>query len=155
MTESNEIALIQSAIGMRDELERRSVEIDKQGYLPQDLACQLSALGFYRLIVPESLGGLGVSPETFCKICEHLGSANGSAAWCVFIGTTSQYLFGALQSNQLEKMLKDPDVITSGVFADSGTALRETRAGADGYRINGHWRWGSGCRTAALSLIHI
>ena len=80
MTESNEIALIQSAIGMRDELERRSVEIDKQGYLPQDLARQLSALGFYRLIVPESLGGLGVSPETFCKICEHLGSANGSAA---------------------------------------------------------------------------
>ena len=149
MTESNEIALIQSAIGMRDELERRSVEIDKQGYLPQDLARRLSALGFYRLIVPESLGGLGVSPETFCKICEHLGSANGSAAWCVFIGTTSQYLFGALPSDQLEKMLEDPDVITSGVFADSGTALRETRAGVDGYRINGHWRWGSGCRNAA------
>ena len=149
MIESNEIALIRSACEMREELERRSLEIDRHGYLPQDLACQLSALGFYRLIVPESLGGLGVSPETFCKICESLGNANGSAAWCVFIGSTSQYLLGALPRRQLEKMLEDPNVITSGVFADSGTALKEARGGASGYRINGHWRWGSGCRNAA------
>ena len=149
MIESNEIALIRSACEMREELERRSLEIDRLGYLPQDLACRLSARGFYRLIVPESLGGLGVSPETFCKICESLGNANGSAAWCVFIGSTSQYLLGALPRRQLEKMLEDPNVITSGVFADSGTALKEARGGASGYRINGHWRWGSGCRNAA------
>ena len=73
MRESNEIALIQSAIGMQDELKRRSVEIDKQGYLPQDLACQLSALGFYRLIVPESLGGLVSRPKPSARFVNTWG----------------------------------------------------------------------------------
>ncbi|MGB2330331.1 MAG: acyl-CoA dehydrogenase family protein, partial [Pseudomonadales bacterium] len=45
-------------------------------------------------------------------------------------------------------MLQNPNVITSGVFADSGTACAETRNGVAGYLIEGHWRWGSGCRNA-------
>ena len=103
---------------MQDELKRRSVEIDKQGYLPQDLACQLSALGFYRLIVPESLGDL-VLPETFCKICEHLGSANGSAVWCVFIGTTSQYLLG-LAERSTRKAVGGPGHYNEWVLQTAG-----------------------------------
>ena len=140
--------LIEDAQQLQEELERRSAEIDQLRQLPQDLAEKLAQLGFYRLVVPESLGGLGTSPETFCKICETLAMANGSTAWCVFIGATSQYLFGALPASQLQKMLTNPNVITSGVFADSGTALIEERDGQPGYRINGHWRWGSGCRNA-------
>ena len=147
--EQCDVELIDHAVAMQKELEQRSAEIDQQRYLPQDLAEKLAALGFYRLIVPESLGGLGASPETFCKVCESLAMANGSAAWCVFIGSTSQYLFGALPPSQLSLMLENPDVITSGVFADSGTAVQETQGDVDGYRINGHWRWGSGCRNAA------
>ena len=144
-----ETELVDHARLLQEELARRGAEIDRLRYLPQDLAEKLAALGFYRLIVPKSLGGLGVSPEAFCSICENLAFANGSAAWCVFIGSTSQYLFGALPEPQLELMLANPDVITSGVFADSGTAVQESRDGRAGYRINGHWRWGSGCHNAA------
>lgn len=143
-----EQALIDAAEKLQPELEQRSGEIDKLRQLPQDLADKLAQLGFYRLVVPENLGGLGVSPEAFCKICETLAMANGSTGWCVFIGATSQYLFGALPTTQLEKMLQNPNVITSGVFADMGTALFEAQNGQPGYRINGHWRWGSGCRNA-------
>ena len=46
-------------------------------------------------------------------------------------------------------MMTDINVITSGVFADMGTALYEERDNKPGYLINGHWRWGSGCRNAA------
>ena len=140
--------LIGHAQQLQAELERRSGEIDQLRQLPQDLAEKLATLGFYRLVVPERLGGLGTSPDTFCEICETLAMANGSTAWCVFIGATSQYLFGALPPSQLKKMLANPNVITSGVFADSGTACAESRDGVAGYRINGHWRWGSGCRNA-------
>lgn len=141
--------LVASARALIPELQSRSSEIDDNRQLPQDLAKKLADLGFYRLVVPPELGGLGVSPETFCLICETLAEANGSAAWCVFIGATSQYLFGALPESQLERMLQDPNVITSGVFADSGTVRFESRDGKPGYRVNGHWRWGSGCRNAA------
>ena len=49
---------------------------------------------------------------------------------------------------RIEKILTNPNVITSGVFADSGTALYQERDGQAGYLINGHWRWGSGCHNA-------
>ena len=141
-------SVLKAAEGLCPELSDRRREIDDLRQLPQDLANRLAALGFYRLIVPESLGGLGISPTTFCQLCETLAKANGSAAWCIFIGATSQYLFGALPQTQLQRMLENPNVITSGVFADSGTALYEERDGQAGYLINGHWRWGSGCRNA-------
>ena len=144
-----ETQLLDAAEQLLPELGKRRREIDELRHLPQDLADKLAKLGFYRLVVPEALGGLGISPTAFCKLCEILATANGSTAWCIFIGATSQYLFGALPTSQLQKMLQNPDVITSGVFADSGTALFEEREGQAGYVINGHWRWGSGCRNAA------
>ena len=150
MSTANTIAssVLDAAESLRPELSERRREIDELRQLPQDLADRLAALGFYRLVVPESLGGLGISPTTFCQLCETLAKANGSPAWCIFIGATSQYLFGALPQTQLQRMLENPNVITSGVFADSGTALYEERDGQAGYLINGHWRWGSGCRNA-------
>jgi alkylation response protein AidB-like acyl-CoA dehydrogenase len=146
---ADELGLMDAARGMGAELTRRSREIDEQRYLPQDLAEHLAEIGFYRLVVPEALGGLGVSPMAFCRICETLAAANGSAAWCAFIGATSQYLFGAAVPSLLEQILADPDVITSGVFADSGTVRLEARDGEPGYLVNGHWRWASGCHNAA------
>lgn len=146
---TTEAELIQRAHDFGPELSARRREIDELRQLPQDLAEKMAAAGFYRLLVPEHLGGLGVSPATMCEICETLAYANGSAAWCVFIGTTSQYLFGAVPDTLLAKLLDNPDVITAGVFADSGTCLAEERNGEPGYLINGHWRWGSGSNNAA------
>ena len=34
------------------------------------------------------------------------------------------------------------------VSSPTAHAHAESRDGVDGYRINGHWRWGSGCRNA-------
>ena len=148
MAIQTESELLDIADRLREELVKRGNEIDKNRYLTQDIADKLASLGFYRLVAPEPLGGLGVSPEFFCRICESLAKGNGSTAWCVFIGAPSQYLFGALPTSQLKKMLANPNVITSGVFADSGTAMEKKRDGQPGYLINGHWRWGSGCRNA-------
>jgi indole-3-acetate monooxygenase len=144
-----ELALIEAARALGPELSERGREIDAARQLPQDLADRMADIGFYRLLVPDTLGGLGVSPAAFCDISEALATGNGSAAWCVFIGSTSQYLLGALPQSQIDRMLEKPNVITSGVFADSGTAVAADRGGEPGYVVNGHWRWSSGCRNAA------
>lgn len=151
MTQKQSIAdtLVAHARSLVPELKARSIEIDATGYLPQDIAEKMAALGFYRLVTPPALGGLGATPRSLCEICETLATGNGSAGWCIFIGSTSQYLFGALPESQLKIMLEDPNVITSGVFGDSGTARFEIRDGNPGYVIDGHWRFGSGSRNAA------
>ena len=141
--------ILASAEAMAPRLLERRLEIDAQRQLPQDLAESLARAGFYRLVVPASLGGLGLSPADFCRLCERLAIASGSAAWCVFIGSTSQYLFGALDDQFLSEVLEDANVLTSGVFADSGTVTAEQRNGQHGFLVNGHWRWGSGCHNAA------
>jgi alkylation response protein AidB-like acyl-CoA dehydrogenase len=141
--------LVQAAEQLLPTLKARSHEIDQLRHVPQDLAETLAAQGFYRICTPAALGGLDAGPLALCRACETLAMGNGSVAWCVFIGTTSQYLLGALPKSQCETMLADPAVITSGVFADSGTARFEARDGQPGYIINGHWRWGSGSHNAA------
>jgi len=141
--------LINVARKILPELSERSGEIDALRQIPQDLADKMAAEGFYRICTPAQLGGLAQDPNTLYEICETLASANGSAGWCIFIGSTSQYLLGALAQKQQHEMMTDINVITSGVFADMGTALYEERDNKPGFLINGHWRWGSGCRNAA------
>lgn len=141
--------LVQAALDLQPELRERRQEIDELRQLPQDIAQKMAELGFYRLCVPASLGGLDAGPEVFCEVCEALGYANGSAGWCVFISSTSQLTFAAIDDRQREAMLSNPNVIVSSVFADSGTAVYEERAGKEGFRINGHWRWGSSSHNAA------
>ena len=126
-------------------LRERSIEIDSLRQLPQDLAEALAADGFYRTLVPAELGGLGLPPAVVAEISEVLAMGNASAAWCTFIGATSQIMFAALEPAQLAEVLDNPDVITAGVFAHSGTATAAIGPnGADGYRVQGRWAWASG-----------
>jgi len=141
--------LIDAARDLLPELRERGNEIDSLRQLPQDLAEKMASSGFYRICTPDQIGGLAQNPVTLYKVCEILATANGSAAWCVFIGSTSQYLLGALAPAQQQEMMTNINVLTSGVFADSGTARYEVRDNQPGYVINGHWRWGSGCHNAA------
>ncbi|MGY9073953.1 MAG: acyl-CoA dehydrogenase family protein [Acidimicrobiales bacterium] len=137
------------ARGLIGQLAERSTEIDELRYLPQDIADQMADFGFYRLCTPAELGGLDASPSALTEVCETLALGSGSAGWCAFIGSTSQYMFAALDPAQLAIMLANPNVITSGVFAYTGTARATTLEGVAGYEVNGAWEWGSGCHNAA------
>ena len=131
-----------------EELRARGREIDTQRALPQDIADRLAQEGFYRLCTPKELGGVGAEPRVLAEVCEILAAGNASTAWCVFIGATSQYMFPAVSPRLLDELLEQPDVITSGVFAYSGTATRSSD-NPDHWIINGRWDWGSGCHNAA------
>ena len=142
-------AMLAAAADFLGELRERSIEIDRLRQLPQDLADSLAEAGFYRTLVPPSLGGLGLSPVAVAQVSETLATGNGSAAWCTFIGATSQIMFAALAPEQLAEILGNPDVITAGVFASSGRATPARGPdGADGYIVSGRWAWASGCHNA-------
>ena len=141
--------MLERAAGWVPALRERSVEIDRLRRLPQDLAEALAADGFYRTLVPPTLGGMGLSPAVVAEISEVLAMGNASAAWCTFIGSTSQIMFAALESAQLAEVLANPNVITAGVFAPSGTATAAAGPdGAEGYIVNGRWAWASGSHNA-------
>ena len=145
--EVTEEEVLAHARSLLPQLKSRSQEIDDLRRLPDDVASQLAEFGFYCIIGPKEIGGLGLSTRALCELVETLATANGSVAWCVFIGATSQLNVGSVPESQ--KALMTPrGVITSGVFAPSGTAVFEETADGPGYRINGHWKWGSNSRNA-------
>jgi len=141
-------SLVQAAAEFVPELVERSQEIDDNRFLPQSLAERFAAAGFYRACSPEVTGGLNVGPRVACELVETLATGNGSAAWCTFICYTSHLHVASLPAAQRERIAQDPKVIVSSVFAPSGTALRQSRDGHDGYVVNGHWKWGSSSRNA-------
>ena len=58
-------ALLNAAQGFVPMLRERATEIEKNRSLPQDIADQFAAAGFYSLLVPESLGGYEIDPLTY------------------------------------------------------------------------------------------
>lgn len=148
MAERSAEQLLADAEGFVEELRQRSIEIDEARQVPQDIVERMAERGFYRMCAPVGLGGTGTDPAVQAEVCEILGRGNGSAAWCVFIGASSQYSFVGLDPAQLAIVLDNPNVVTSGVFATSGTAVPAEHDGQPGFVVNGSWTWGSGCHNA-------
>lgn len=140
---------IAAADGFAEEIARRAAEIEANRFLPQDIAARFAEAGLYRLCIPAEYGGLEAHPAVLVKTVERIAQADGSAAWCVFIGATSGLLSGFLDPTEARRIFSDPRVITAGVFAPRGKAVRASEGGVPGYRVSGRWQWGSGSRNAS------
>lgn len=131
-----------------DELAQRAAEVEANRFLPQDLAAKFAEAGFYRLCIPEACGGLEANPRFLVEVVERLARGDASPAWCVMIGATTGLLAGFMPPGEAQAVFGAPDVISAGVFAPRGKAVREVRDGVEGYRATGCWQWGSGSRNA-------
>ncbi|MEL7156605.1 MAG: acyl-CoA dehydrogenase family protein [Actinomycetota bacterium] len=141
-------AAIAAAEAFVPELAERAAEFDRARQLPQDIADRLARAGLYRLCAPAAVGGVDVGVRTMCEVVERLAQGSASAAWCAFIASTSHLNMAGATPDFRAAVADDPALIMAGVFSTSGTAVAEQRDGVDGYVVNGHWRWGSGCHNA-------
>lgn len=126
----------------------RSEEIERNRFLPQDLADLSARLGLHRLCIPAVQGGHEAHPMVLVEAVERLARVDGSAAWCVFIGSTSGMVAAFLAPDEARTVFGDPMTIAAGVFAPRGTAVHAEEKGVAGYRVSGRWQWGSGSRNA-------
>ncbi|MEE8311206.1 MAG: acyl-CoA dehydrogenase family protein [Candidatus Binatia bacterium] len=139
---------IVAAQGFADELRRRAAEIEQARRIPQDLSDRFAAVGLYATCVPEAYGGLELTPADTARVIEHLAQADGSAAWCVFIGATSGSALATLPEDSARAIFSRPDVRIAGVFAPRGRAVHD----GDGFRASGRWPWGSGTQNSDFVL---
>lgn len=123
-------------------------EIERNRFLPQDIADRAARLGLHRLFVPAAYGGLEANPMTLVEVAERVARVDGSTAWCVFIGATSGMTAAFLPPEEARACFGDPMGIAAGVFAPRGQARHAVESGVAGYRVSGRWQWGSGSRNA-------
>ncbi|MEO9971970.1 MAG: acyl-CoA dehydrogenase family protein [Hyphomonadaceae bacterium] len=133
-------ALLDAAKSLAPNISARSGEIETARRLPADLAADLAAAGFFRMVTPASLGGLQLPPADIVRAVGALSELNASIGWCTMIGATTALNAAYMDHDTAAEIYADPMAITGGVFAPMGKAVPEN----DGYRVTGRWQWASG-----------
>lgn len=136
--------LLAAAKTLRPQFAKRSAEIEAARRIPPDISQTMAKAGFYRMFVPESYGGLEISPTEGVQVFESLARGDASCAWVAFIGATSGTVLVRLPKDTARAVFATPETLFTGVFAPSGKA--EMTDG--GFMVNGRWQWGSGSENA-------
>lgn len=123
----------------------RAVEIEIARRIPLDLVAELRAAGFFRMLLPQSHGGLEVEYPATIDVLAELAAADGATGWTVMIGCESPQLLALLPRKTFDEIYAaGPDVIIAGAFAPQGRATPVD----GGHRVTGRWGFASGCQHA-------
>jgi alkylation response protein AidB-like acyl-CoA dehydrogenase len=128
------------------EIQSRGDEIAALRRLPIDLVQKLKAAGVFRMAMPKAWGGPEMTPREQCEVYEVLGAADASVAWCAKIGSDSGYFAAQLDEQAARTLYPDLDFVTAGQVPPNGLGERVD----GGYRLSGHWTFGSGCTHAEV-----
>ena len=140
----NAIDIISAVRALAPEIQSRGDEIAALRRLPLDLVTKLKAAGVFRMAMPKAWGGPEMTPREQCEVYEALGAADASVAWCAKIGSDSGYFAAQLDENVARTLFSDLDYVTAGQVPPNGLGERVD----GGYRLSGHWTFGSGCTHA-------
>lgn len=125
-------------------LRRTAPEAEQQGLLVPEQLEIIYQQQWFNLLAPSRYGGLELSLPDVLKMEESLAWADGSLGWTVTLCTGAAWFGGFLHPDKALQVFGNPKACLAGSGAVSGTAT-ET---ADGYIINGKWKYASGAHHA-------
>ena len=139
--------VVQAAAALRPTIRNYVDEIERGQRMPQGLFEQLREAGFYRMVLPRSLGGLQADPLTYLRVVELLAEGAGSVGWNLGNGGVGQLVTLGLPDDGVDEIYgKRADTVIAGTAVPGGG---KAVPAAGGYRVSGHWQFGSGCQEAA------
>src|SRR3954447_22703070 len=108
-------------------------EFDSDGRLPDHLVEQLAALGLFRLLLPSSLGGHGLSAFEFMDVVEAAAALDGTIGWLVGNGGGMARAGGFLPEESAREIFDDPLAF---LVSSTGAVGRAVRV-PGGYSVTG------------------
>jgi alkylation response protein AidB-like acyl-CoA dehydrogenase len=115
-------------------------QAERERRLPREVAEALVEGGFFRMLVPASLGGAEIDAAAFVATVEELARTDANAGWCIAACATSGMVAAYLEESAAREIFGSPGGVSGGVFAPKGRATRE----GDDYRVTGRWAFASG-----------
>ena len=82
--------------------------MDRERKLLPELANELVDKGFFRLLVPRSLGGAEMDHLTYLRIIQMFGEADGSTAWCLNQGNVFASRSAVMPETLAQEIWGDP-----------------------------------------------
>ena len=120
------------AAGDRNEAERR---------IAPDIVAALHEAGYFRMLMPVSLGGGAADIVTFNQVIETVAAADASTAWCLAQATASTHAAGFLDPKIALEVFGPPN---GAVAWGPPAGLAKAVATDGGYMVSGRWRFASG-----------
>jgi alkylation response protein AidB-like acyl-CoA dehydrogenase len=142
--------LVRAAAEIYPVLRAHREEIERGQRMPPSLVAQMREAGFYKMTVPRVLGGFEADPLTYLRAVELLAEGVGSVGWNIGNGGVGQLVTLGLPQDGVEEIYgKRADTIIAGTAVPGGG---QAVAVPGGYRVTGHWQFGSGCNEASWLL---
>jgi indole-3-acetate monooxygenase len=120
--------------------------IESERHLPDHLAHALMRAEIFRLGVPHVYGGPELDPMGQVRVVEELSRIEGSVGWLSMISSAGSFLAAFLEPPVAERLFAGPESVLAGNLRPPQRA--DVVDG--GYRVSGHFRFGSGCHHASV-----
>src|ERR1700674_685653 len=142
--------VVQAAVALHPMLREYHDEIEREQRFPPALVERLHAAGFYRMVIPRSLGGLGADPLTYLRAVELLAEGAGSVGWNLANNSIGQLVTLGLPDEGVQEIYAHgADTVIAGTAVQGGGQGVPVEGG---YRVSGRWSFGSGCQESAWML---
>lgn len=115
--------------------------INEQRKIPTDVSNEIADAGFFRLLMPRSLGGAQLDHPDFLRIVQMFAEADGSVGWSMNQNNVFATNSTRMNDETREEIYGNPRaVITNGPPMSRSRALEVD----GGYSLSGRWNFSSG-----------
>ena len=133
--------MVEAAKALAPQIRACREEIETGRQLPPQLVTGMCASGLLQLFLPRSMGGPELDLTTAFHAVEEVSKVDGSVGWCSVISAGGSVLLGwAEPSVGMAFFGRPPDFRLAGSMRPEGWA----RPVSGGYKVTGHWGFGSG-----------
>ena len=125
-------------------------EIDERRELPKEIIDRMVDEGFFRLLLPKSLGGAELLPAQYVPIIEAFAEVDASTAWCLNQNSGCSMTAAYLSEEVAKEIFGGPRSILAW-----GPGPGEARVVAGGYNVTAQWAFASGSHHASWLGCHV
>jgi alkylation response protein AidB-like acyl-CoA dehydrogenase len=142
--------LIERARALAPLIAREADEIERTRRLTQPVVSSLIENGFYRVLLPQSVGGAEAPPEIFMQMLEEVAKADASTAWCLGQCCVCAMTAAYLDLDAAREIFGPP----AGILA-WGAIAHEVQVVPGGFRATARWDFASGSHQASWLGAHV
>jgi alkylation response protein AidB-like acyl-CoA dehydrogenase len=144
------IDYVAAARALAAELAAAAAETEERRELPAGLREMLVEKGFYRLLLPRSLGGAELMPADYVPVVEEIAKTDASTAWCLNQTAGCSMVAAYLEPAAARAVFGG----RNGILA-WGPGPGEARTVEGGYRLTARFSFASGSHEASWLGAHV
>jgi len=137
-------ALVERAKELRPFLAEQAPEGEKRRNPTEAVDKMLKDEGFLRMLLPERLGGIGLSPTDFCRVQMEIAKGDPAISWVIQIINGTSWITSLAPDAVQDAVFADGPQFVCGAYNPPGIARKVD----GGWIINGAWPYMSGSRQA-------